>query len=348
GGRLRRDARWPRRSRQARESRALAAASARPSEGLRVRSALLRAQPEDRLVVARRLVSRVLVRLRDVVRVRQPLSRPRTRHPDAPSDRRSLLRGDLMQALLDAVVDLVALVSPAKVRTVASALRGLASPGLAPAANTLADTPAARTAVARVVAAWTQVQVGGDEVAGMRLGAAEARQRVERELSVELVWTGPTTRFVPTRRTEQVHLDLIASAHTDLFLVSFVAYDVYSFVTAMNEAARRGVRLRVLIEASKEHGGTLDKDLVPKMRASIPMAELFSWKARAESFVDGKVHAKVAVVDGTRAFITSANLTGHALEKNMEAGVLITGGVVPRALSDHLQALVDVGILERA
>jgi cardiolipin synthase A/B len=253
-----------------------------------------------------------------------------------------------MQALLDAVVDLVALVSPSKVRTISSALRGVANPAAAPNGNTLVETPAARAAVGRVVAAWGQVKASGGEVAGMLLGASEARLRVERELSVELVWTGPTTRFVPTRRTEQVLLDLIASAATDLFLVSFVAYDVYSVIAAMNEAARRGVRLRVLIEASKEHGGTLDKDLVPKMRASIPTAEPFSWKERAESFVDGKVHAKVAVVDGARAFITSANLTGHALEKNMEAGVLITGGVVPRALSDHLQALIDVGILERA
>ncbi|PTL78076.1 DISARM system phospholipase D-like protein DrmC [Vitiosangium sp. GDMCC 1.1324] len=253
-----------------------------------------------------------------------------------------------MQTLLDAVVDLVALVSPSKVRTVASALRGLAAPKAAPNANTLADTPAARAAVARVVAAWGQEQASGDEVAGMLLGASEARLRVERELSVELVWTGPTTRFVPTRRTEQVLLDLIASATTDLFLVSFVAYDVHSVVTAMNEAASRGVRLRVLIEASKEHGGTLDKDLVPKMRASIPTAEVFTWRERPEPFVDGKVHAKVAVVDGARTFITSANLTGHALEKNMEAGVLINGGPVPKTLRDHLQALIDVRVIDRA
>ena len=124
-----------------------------------------------------------------------------------------------MQALLDAVVDLVALVSPAKVRVIASALRGLTNSSTAPNANTLADTPAARAAVGRVVAAWGQVQASGDEVAGMLLGAAEARLRVERELSVELVWTGPTTRFVPTRRTEQVLLDLIASATKDFFLV---------------------------------------------------------------------------------------------------------------------------------
>ena len=56
-----------------------------------------------------------------------------------------------MQALLDAVVDLVALVSPAKVSTVASALRGLSNPAHAPNANTLADTPAARAAVGHII-----------------------------------------------------------------------------------------------------------------------------------------------------------------------------------------------------
>lgn len=252
-----------------------------------------------------------------------------------------------MQALIDAIIDLVALVSPAKVRTVASALRGLVSSGSAPAVNTLADTPAARAAVRRVVAAWGQMQASGDEVAGMLIGASEARLRVERELSVELVWTGPTTRFVPTRRTEQVLLDLIASATTDFFLVSFVAYDVHSVVSALNDAASRGVRVRILLEASTSHGGTLNYDPAATMRACVPSSELLTWKERPEPFVDGKVHAKVAVVDGSRAFITSANLTGHALEKNMEAGVLINGGPVPKALNDHLQALIDVKVLDR-
>lgn len=251
-----------------------------------------------------------------------------------------------MQALLDAVVDLVALVSPGKARIVASALRGLANPGAALSVNTLVDTPAARVAVGRVVGAWGQVQASGDEVAGMLLGASEARLRVERELSVELVWTGPTTRFVPTRRTEQVLLDLIASADANLFLVSFVAYDVKSVVNALNEAAGRGVRLRILIEASKDRGGTLEKDLVPRIRASVPTAEIFTWKNRAEPFAEGKVHAKVVVVDGLRAFITSANVTGHAFEKNMEAGILINGGQVPKTLNEHFHALIDVGVLE--
>ncbi len=250
-----------------------------------------------------------------------------------------------MRALVDAIVDVVALVSPARASTIASSLRGLTNSDAAPDVSTLADTPAARAALGRVVAAWGQVQASGDEIAGMLVGASESRLRTERELNVELVWTGPTTRFVPTRRTEQVLLDLIASASIEIFLVSFVAYDVRSIVRAMNEAASRGVRLRVLLEASTSHGGSLNVDPTATMRASVPTAELFTWKAKAEPFVDGKVHAKVAVVDGARAFITSANLTGHALERNMEAGVLIEGGSVPKTLGGHLQALIDVGIV---
>lgn len=251
-----------------------------------------------------------------------------------------------MQTLMEAVVSLVALVSPAKVRTVAAALRGLSSSDAAPSVNTLVDTPAARDAVGRVVDAWGKDHVSGDEVAGMLLGASAGRVHVERELGVELVWTGPTTRFVPTRRTEQVLLDLIAGANNEFFLVSFVAYNVPSVVAALNAAASRGVRLRILLEAAMEHGGTLEYDPAATMRSRVPSAELFTWKDKKEPFVDGKVHAKVAVVDGARAFITSANLTGYALEKNMEAGVLINGGLVPKTLGDHLQALIDVKIIE--
>lgn len=253
-----------------------------------------------------------------------------------------------MQALLDAIVDFVSLVSPAKVRAAAATLRELAHPGEAPNANALADTPAARAAAVRAFTAWGQAQVSGAEVAGMLLGAAEARLRVEKELSVELVWTGPTTRFVPTRRTEQVLLDLIASATEEFFIVSFVAYDIPSVVAALNEAASRGARIRILLEASTGHGGTLNYDAAAAMRSRVPSAELFSWTKRPDPFVDGKVHAKVAVGDRSRAFITSANLTGHALEKNMEAGVLISGGPLPRLLRDHLQALIDTGVIDRA
>ena len=59
------------------------------------------------------------------------------------------------------------------------------------------------------------------------------------------------------------------------------------------------------------------------------------------------MHAKVAVADSKIAFISSANLTAHAMEKNMEAGVLIRGGDLPTQLQDHLDGLVDVRTILR-
>ncbi|MBX3245875.1 MAG: DISARM system phospholipase D-like protein DrmC [Myxococcales bacterium] len=251
-----------------------------------------------------------------------------------------------MDGLVDAVLELVALVSPTKVGAIASSVRGTSSAAISDATK-LVQTPAARAAVTRVLSMWKVSKIDGDELAGLLVGAAAARARAERELGVELVWTGPTTSFVPTRRTAQVLLELIAGAVSELFLVSFVAYDVSNLVAAMNHATNRGARLRILVEASKDRGGTLDIDLVPKLRASVPAAELYTWLDRKEPFVDGKVHAKVAVADSARAFVTSANLTGHAMERNMEAGLLLRGGLVPAALRNHLDALINTGVLGR-
>jgi phosphatidylserine/phosphatidylglycerophosphate/cardiolipin synthase-like enzyme len=61
----------------------------------------------------------------------------------------------------------------------------------------------------------------------------------------------------------------------------------------------------------------------------------------------GAVHAKCAVADGKVAFVTSANLTAAAMERNMEVGLLIRGGHVPEQLHQHFSALVESGTIVR-
>lgn len=251
-----------------------------------------------------------------------------------------------MDSLIDAVLALVALVSPNKIRAVADRVRGKV-PHEATGVSGLVATASARAALNAIVVAWRESQVSGDLLAGLLLGAESARRRALAESSTELVWTGPTTPFVPTRRTEQVLLALIEGAQRDLFLTSFVAYDILPVVNALNEADRRGVEIRVLLESSVAHGGSLAVDPIATLRAQVPNAEIYAWLDRPVDFADGKVHAKVVVADGENAFVTSANLTGHALDKNMEAGVLIRGGTVPRALRSHLRALIETNVIRR-
>jgi cardiolipin synthase len=250
-----------------------------------------------------------------------------------------------MGPLLDAVAELVALLSPLKIEAIATRLRGASSPPREQDLQQVVGTPAARTALASLVTAWQNTALSGDTVAGMLLGASHTLQRAQRDASVELVWTGPTTPFIATRRTEQVLLEVIQQAKRELFIVSFVAYDVPSVIAAINSAVDRGVDTRILVEASATQGGSLLVDPVATMRNAVPAAKLYVWTDRPHPFTNGRVHAKVAVADNATAFLTSANLTGHALEKNMEAGVLLSGGHIPSSLRDHLHALIETKVI---
>lgn len=179
----------------------------------------------------------------------------------------------------------------------------------------------------------------------MLLAASHVYTKAASEQSTELVWTGPTTPFVSTRRTEQALLQVINSAEQALFIISFVAYDVSTIVTALNAANERGVSISMLLESSHDHGGSISIDVIGKMRGLVPGAKLYAWRDKSGDYEDGRVHAKVAVADGRMCFITSANLTGHAMEKNMEAGVLISGGRIPKLLDEHLRLLICLKVI---
>lgn len=246
-----------------------------------------------------------------------------------------------MERLLESVTAVVCLISPEKVRALAGAIRKTGDAKANVALSDVVGTAAAKAVIERLVEVWRTTSVRSSELALMLLAASHACENVSKHQSTELVWTGPTTPFVSARRTEQALLQVIGGVKQALFITSFVAYDVSTIVKALNDASARGVSISMLLESSQDHGGSMSFDVIGKIRTLVPNAKLYAWRERAAQFADGRVHAKVAVADGDVCFITSANLTGHAMEQNMEAGVLLTGGQIPRLLHDHLQALID-------
>jgi phosphatidylserine/phosphatidylglycerophosphate/cardiolipin synthase-like enzyme len=237
------------------------------------------------------------------------------------------------------------LVSPEKVRALAGAVRKIEGAKANASLSDVVGTAAAKAVVERLVDAWRATSISSDELASMLLAANHAFENVSKHQSTELVWTGPTTPFVSARRTEQALLQVIGAAKQTLFITSFVAYDVSTIVRALNDASTRGVSISMLFESSQDDGGSISFDVIGRMQTLVPAAKLFAWRERVAPFADGRVHAKVAVADGRVCFITSANLTGHAMEQNMEAGVLITSGQIPMLLLEHLQALVSTRVV---
>lgn len=252
-----------------------------------------------------------------------------------------------MKALLEAVSSLVAIVSPERTAALAAAIRSIeaVSAGSLNSASVL--TASSMNSFKAMVAAWKSNPVAGETLAAMLLAADHAYHRAENRQTVELVWTGPTTDIVPARRTEQCLTQVINQAKKTLFITSYVAYDIDSIAKALKAADGRGVTVKFLLELSKADGGKVSSDPIAHLKNIVPRALFYVWKDKEVAFANGCVHSKVAVADGLHCFITSANLTGYAMDQNMEAGVLISGAPLPEQLHRHLEALVVEGVIVR-
>lgn len=85
---------------------------------------------------------------------------------------------------------------------------------------------------------------------------------------------------------------------------------------------------------------------------------LWPWDVRPEVYYDPRslaaprseqacLHAKCVTVDDRRAFVTSANLTEAAYERNIEAGVLLEDALFARTLRIQLESLISRGHVRR-
>jgi phosphatidylserine/phosphatidylglycerophosphate/cardiolipin synthase-like enzyme len=249
-----------------------------------------------------------------------------------------------MRELLAAVSELVSIVSYDRVAALAAKVRGMQ---VAKAGELRAGSLSAKAdnVLKGLVGAWKASTISGETLAAMLLASAHAFRHAESRQRVELVWTGPTTELVPARRTEQALIQVIDAARQRLFITSYVAYDIESIAKALKSAAERGVKIKFLMELSSAQGGKVSVDPIGNLKKIVPDALFYVWKDKGAAFVNGSVHAKVAVADGAYCFITSANLTGYAMDQNMEAGVLISGDPLPEQLHRHLEALAMTGVI---
>jgi phosphatidylserine/phosphatidylglycerophosphate/cardiolipin synthase-like enzyme len=209
-------------------------------------------------------------------------------------------------------------------------------------------TPAFRQAAYRILDAWRDLP--GEAVALALRSAARAATVTRAEQSIDVVWTGPQSREVPVRLTRAVLLDVIRAARERLIVVSFTAYRVAMVVEELAAAAARGVDVRLVLE-SPDPGGPVTRDATAAFASLGEAVTFWVWPAEQRPPLPvgrAALHAKAAIADDHSALVTSANLTGHGINENMELGLLIHGGLVPRRLSAHFQQLMRDRVLVTA
>ncbi|HWP37860.1 MAG TPA: DISARM system phospholipase D-like protein DrmC [Gemmatimonadales bacterium] len=173
----------------------------------------------------------------------------------------------------------------------------------------------------------------------------------------DLVWSGPEVPGLHARDTRRVYEELLGSAERSVWASTYVFFDGQR---AFATLARRmdvvpELRVTLLLNIQRRRGDTTAaEELV------LRFADRF-WKtewpgtSRPAVFYDpraldpdepsGVLHAKAVVADDETVFVTSANLTEAALERNIELGLLIRDRALAASVATHFRGLIDRGLL---
>jgi len=195
-------------------------------------------------------------------------------------------------------------------------------------------------------------EVDGRTVA-VALQSSALSERTHRDSqSVELVWTGPDTEETPFRRTEQAILQVLDGAKSRITLVSFAVYRIPNVGKALVRAAKRGVRLTVIIETPDRIEGEGEYSTITALGQEVAACStVYFWPKHnrpvGENNKVGILHVKCAVADGERLFLSSANLTQQAFTINMELGILVRGGTMPSRVEQQFDRLIESGHLNQ-
>lgn len=190
---------------------------------------------------------------------------------------------------------------------------------------------------------------------------ARARNSAQR-LShiIDLVISGPAASTVPMRSTAAVFREMVSVAEEEVILASYAIYNGKDIFQPLVERWQEvpNLKVRLYIDIPRKHGDTtLDVQLVARYRKQFidkewpgeRLPELFYFKSSLEE--DWKerasMHAKVALIDGRTGFVTSANLTNAAQQKNIEVGVRLNDTDSVGRLENYLSELEENGTFLR-
>ena len=183
--------------------------------------------------------------------------------------------------------------------------------------------------------------------------AASTRQRaIDR---IQLVWTSPDEEGPNVRDTSVVVAQLLSEARQSLWISTYNIFNGHEVFMPIAEAWSLCPGLEVVLILNIPPGG---ESAVDKY-ANAFWKYQWPWERKPAVFYDPRgpekspgapacQHAKCILVDGVTAFITSANFTESAHERNIELGVLFRQNPrVSESIRAKFESLIQNGFLKR-
>ncbi|HEY1066305.1 MAG TPA: DISARM system phospholipase D-like protein DrmC [Pirellulales bacterium] len=206
---------------------------------------------------------------------------------------------------------------------------------------------------------WSEIQA--TELIDAIVEARGSRRATE-DL-VELVWTGPEVEGTINRDTAVVVRELFSSAKESVLISGFSVHQGRDVFRGLAERMCALPALQVRLYLDVHLGGDRlternASDLVVRFSQKFVEHDWPLEARRPEVYYDPRpstgehdawscLHAKCVIVDRRVAFVTSANFSRAAQERNIEAGVVVRSPPFAGRLADHFGMLTEAGHLRR-
>lgn len=182
------------------------------------------------------------------------------------------------------------------------------------------------------------------------------------ELPIDLVTSGPEAPGVSNRDTSVVVRELFAHAKKSVLVVGYAVYQGQQVFEALAKRMETFPELDVkffLNIARPDGDSTTSEILVARFKQRfkdkqwpigyrLPQVFFDPRSVADDQAIRSSLHAKCIVVDSSHVFVSSANFTEAAQERNIEVGLKIESEWLARGITDHFRHLLEHGILRRA
>lgn len=179
---------------------------------------------------------------------------------------------------------------------------------------------------------------------------------------MDLVWTGHQVLGTETRNTQIVVQELFNSAQSSILISSYVldkgdkAKEIFQLLMDRMDA-NPDLSVKIFLNVPREYEDQTTPE--PKILADffksfntdvwsgLRLPEIYYFPPALERGYGPKacLHAKCVVIDKQKIFVTSANFTEAAHERNIEVGVLMKNPVLALSLCSQFEKLINAKIV---
>ena len=192
------------------------------------------------------------------------------------------------------------------------------------------------------------------------LVAQDRRSRKTLNDAVDLVTTGPDVPGVTNRDTAVVVRELFSNAENSVLVAGYAVYQGQRVFRALAEqmAARPSLKVRMFLDVQRGPGDTsTPQEIVRRYSERFRLQQWPQGFALPEVWYDPRsldvagekrasLHAKCVVVDRKHVFISSANFTEAAQERNVEVGLLVHSPTLGEQLTRYFETLIGAGAMQ--